>query len=63
MARRILHAPDGSWVIVGVNNRGSSSSSVPNDPAAYGLDMMSFWLDDAFGAFWNAVIADVNAGI
>jgi V8-like Glu-specific endopeptidase len=54
--------PSTGWVIVGVNNRGKSTSSVPNDPKAYGRAMISFWLDDAFGSFWNAVVAQVNAG-
>jgi Trypsin len=41
---------DGSWGIVGVNNRGLSRAD------GYGAYTVSFYLDDRFGAFWNSVL-------
>jgi V8-like Glu-specific endopeptidase len=48
---------NGSWTIVGVNNRGP-------DLTAQGLGtyMLSFYLNDTFGSFWRNVIGQVNAG-
>lgn len=42
---------DGSWGIVGVNNRGAPRAD------GYGAYTVSFYLDDRFGAFWNSVLA------
>jgi len=41
---------DGSWGIVGVNNRGAPRAD------GYGAYTVSFYLDDRFGAFWSAVL-------
>lgn len=45
---------DGSWGIVGVNNRGVARAD------GYGAYGISFYLDDRFGAFWNAVLAQLG---
>jgi trypsin len=41
---------DGSWKIVGVNNRGYDRAD------GYGATGVSFWFDERFGQFWNSVI-------
>jgi hypothetical protein len=46
----------GGWTIVGVNNRGVTGSN------GFGTYMLSWYLNDAFGAFWTDVIQQVNAG-
>ena len=48
---------DGSWTVVAVNNRGR-----PNGADGYGQNMIGFWFDDAFGAFYTQTIAAINAG-
>ena len=48
---------DGSWTIIGVNNR----APLPTQNAI-GTYMLSWWLDSSFGAFWNAVMAQVETG-
>lgn len=45
---------DGSWRIVGVNNRGHSLSD------GYGAEGISFYFDERFGVFWNSVINYLN---
>jgi hypothetical protein len=45
---------DGTWGIIGVNNRGLDGDN------GFGLYGVSMWLDDRFGAFWNAVIGGLN---
>jgi len=42
---------DGSWGIIGVNNRGAQRAD------GYGAYTVSFYLDDRFGAFWSSVLA------
>jgi hypothetical protein len=42
---------DGSWGIIGVNNRGAPRAD------GYGAYTVSFYLDDRFGAFWSSVLA------
>jgi Trypsin-like peptidase domain len=46
---------DGTWWIVGVNNRGVNRS---DGYGAYGITM---YMDDRFGEFWRSVQADINA--
>ena len=46
---------DGTWWIVGVNNRGLSLSNGFGD---YGITM---YMDDRFGQFWNSSIAAIQA--
>lgn len=54
------YTPNG-WMVVGVNNRGAPR--IPyGDTTSVGQYMMSFWLDDRFGQFWNYVVNQVNAG-
>lgn len=45
---------NGQWYIVGVFNRGTSQAN------GYGATGISFYLDDRFGSFWNAVLAAVG---
>jgi hypothetical protein len=45
---------DGSWGIVGVNNRGRRGDN------GYGVDGTSYYLDDRFGAFWSGVIGSLG---
>jgi hypothetical protein len=45
------------WTIVGVNNRGPRVSG--NE---FGKYMLTFYFDDRFGSFWNAVISAIQAG-
>ena len=42
---------DGSWGIIGVNNRGAQRAD------GYGAYTVSFYLGDRFGAFWSSVLA------
>ena len=42
---------DGSWGIIGVNNRGAPRAD------GYGAYTVSFYLGDRFGAFWSSVLA------
>jgi hypothetical protein len=42
---------DGSWGIVGVNNRGAPRAD------GFGAYTISFYLDDRFGSFWKSVLA------
>ena len=51
----------GQWTIVGVNNRGSPGIPV-SDTTTLGYYMISFWLNDTFGSFWNYVKDQVNQG-
>jgi V8-like Glu-specific endopeptidase len=46
---------DGTWAIVGVNNRGSNQT---NGFGYYGITM---YMDDRFGEFWNSVINVIQA--
>ena len=46
--------PNGSWTIVGVNNRGWDGSN------GFGTWGVSSYLDDRFGAFWNAVMSQIS---
>jgi hypothetical protein len=47
----------GAWTIVGVNNRGPRPTGNTK-----GKWMMSFWLDDHFGAFYNDVVTQIDEG-
>ena len=49
---------NGSWTIVGVNNRGP----VPNSQGL-GTYMLSFYFNDSFAAFWRQVVGEINAGV
>jgi hypothetical protein len=49
--------PNGTWTIVGVNDRGVDRSD------GYGAYGISMYFDDRFGTFWNSVIAALNAKI
>ncbi len=49
---------NGSWTIVGVNNRAPS----PNDQGLSSY-MLSFYFNDSFGAFWQDVVNQINAGV
>ena len=49
-----LNAADGSWRIVGVNNRGWDGNN------GFALGGISFWMDDEFGQFWNGTINAIN---
>ena len=44
----------GQWSIIGVNNRGDNGT---NGFANFGI---SFYFDDSFGQFWNAVMAQIG---
>jgi hypothetical protein len=48
---------NGSWTIIGVNNRAPA-------PPAGGVSpwMGTFWFNSQFGTFWNMVVAQVQAG-
>ena len=48
---------NGGWTIVGVNNRGGALGAT-----SFGTYMVSWYLNDAFGSFWNAVLQQINAG-
>jgi hypothetical protein len=48
---------NGGWTIVGVNNRAPEP-----DAQGFGTYMLSYYFNDAFGALWNYVIQQVNAG-
>jgi Trypsin-like peptidase domain len=45
------HMPDGSWQIVGVNNRG-----FPSADGQFGAEGISEYFDSRFGTFWTSVI-------
>jgi hypothetical protein len=45
---------DGSWTIVGVNNRGHGRAD------GYGAVGISFYFDERFGEFWNSVIGQLS---
>jgi hypothetical protein len=48
---------NGGWTIVGVNNRAPAAAA-----NGLGVHMLSWWLDQAFGDFWNDVVQQVRAG-
>jgi hypothetical protein len=50
-----LNAADGSWRIVGVNNRGWDGSN------GFATGGISFWFDDEFGQFWTGAINAINS--
>lgn len=45
---------DGSWSIVGVNNRGRDRED------GYGANGISSYFDDRFGQFWNSVVGQLR---
>lgn len=49
---------NGSWTIVGVNNRGPAPNS-----QGLGSYMLSFYLNNSFAAFWHEVVGEINAGV
>ena len=51
-----MHQADGSWTIIGVNNRGNLRAD------GYGQDMQSFYMDGRFGTLWQEVLTDLGAG-
>jgi hypothetical protein len=48
----------GAWKIVGVNNR----APAPDPATDLGTEMISFYLNDAFGGFYTDVINQINQG-
>jgi V8-like Glu-specific endopeptidase len=54
-----FHRADGSWTIVGVNNRAQLTD--PKDPNNYGVTSYNLWADGRFGTFWNATLAYINS--
>lgn len=50
-----LHAADGSWRIIGVNNRGWDGAN------GFSTGGISFWMDNDFGNFWNSTLNAINS--
>jgi hypothetical protein len=57
---QFVRQEDGSWVIFAVNNRGKDSNGDTLD--SWGVNTLGFWFESRFGAFWQDVIAQIEAG-